>query len=286
MAVYEITERTANKLTVKGNLDGAGVAGQNGQVGKGAHWFVVAKNPQLGAGPGGTGKTEGKYEINSAGNDSLNNKYAGAYLILGDFDFAMLGWVSKPADLKVYRIARSSDKHVWIDDAGADLSSAPHEWMIVMPRTELKRPFEWVVLNAAYKSCQKLAWFSGDLSQMRNKRLVYKQNGEFRWLTERGNYRLVKLPNSGEEDKFTVSWNPGVIERQCDQEGLTLWAANQISGANTYEITYEVALGLLDLSVRVGDRLIDSQIDSGATVSAIRYDLDNQTMNITANSWS
>lgn len=290
-SVYEIKARTSNTFSVIGNTEGAGVKNDKGEVQKGNYWYVLNQPVIYASGQAGVGKKEGKYQITSNSSEELNNKYSGMWLILGDYDFEKLGFKTAPKDLKTFRIASSSDKYLTIDNPSTDLTGAPSKWVIVYPQVEKKRPFEWIALNTSYKSGQRLCWFSGDgsiqpISPLRTQRVVYKENNDFKWTTEKNNYRLVKSSTDGEEDKYSVIYNPSKIDKKKDFSNLAAWAINQINGANAYEINYSITLRPMDFNIQVGDRILDNQIDSGATVTSIKYDLDNYSQNITASSWS
>lgn len=278
---YKIQSFAANSLTVTGNLTDAGTDNN-----KGKHWWITDHDPFVTAGTSGAGMADGQYMIAPSGATTITNQYAGMYLAIGDVATAsgVYSINTKPADLKIYRIAYNSDKFVWVDSPGTNLTGTNSKWVILNPQRETKRPFEIIALNAAWKSLQKLAWNSGDLSSMNNKRIVYKNNNEYQWTTEYQNYRLAKKTDTGLEDQYTVTYNPAVLDKKKQFTELAAWAANQIQGAAAYEVEYQVTLRPPDFNVHIGDRLADNQVDTGATITGIKYDFGNYQVQISASS--
>ena len=283
MAYYKINDSTSTTVTVNGNLTNAGIGDA-----KGKHWFITTAEPPIIDDldfAAGTGGPNGRYEYNAGGSEMLNNDYAGCWLILGARDGASFSFSTAPADLKVYRISTNSGRYFWIDNLETDLTGFSVYWQVAKFPLETKRPFEHIWLNVAYRSLQKLAWDSGDASGVMNKRIIYKQNSQFKWTTEKNNFQLVKSATPGEEDKYTLAYNDQTVNHLCEQAGLAAWAANQIQGATDYEAQFTLVSGFLDFAINLGDRLLDTGVVTTASVAGIRYDLANPQMTIQALSW-
>jgi hypothetical protein len=280
-APYKVTARTTDTLTVQGNLTDAGADG-----GAGAQWMVTDYNPILQTAMDGVGATQGRYQIAADGDDTIINAYAGLLLIAGNIDATTGALLDAPADLKTFVIARDSEKYLYTDKPNEDLTGSPASYMILAPRRETKRLLEWVALNDSWKSLRRLGWASGDVGTTRNKRIVYKNNNEYKWISMAGNYLLKKVETAGEEDKYTVMLNPTPGDVRNDGAALALWASNQIQGANQYKVKYPgVVLQPMDFGLQIGMRPVDTRMDTGATVVGITYDLIAQAQTVEISSW-
>lgn len=283
---YKIKEVDQQIITVYGNLTDCGVDDGNGNKTKGNDWFIVNKDPFYAYGQSGTGGQNGTYEIDTGQDETLTNQYTGMYLVLGNYNANTDGFMDLASDLKIFRIAYSSSKYLFVDQKTKDLTGYPQTWTIVNIQKETKRPFEWVALNTAYDSTQKLAWLSDDLApEIANKRQVNKVNTQFKWTTESNNYQLIKYTQEGMEDQFSVVFNPTVIDHLNQKAELISWATNQVKGSNDLEIQYSISIRPFDFNIQVSDRLYDNRIDSGATVTGIKFDFTNYQMDGTAASW-
>lgn len=292
MQAYRITETMTN-ATVKvfGDLRDAGIDDGSGGKKKGTHWFIWKSDatPFLVAAQNGEGHEQGRYRISSTGSDELINNYAGAYLVIGAYDFTKNAWGDSPSNVKLFRIAYNSEKDLWIDSAGTDLSDTTKygaKYAIVWAPIETKRPYKRMWLNAAYKSGQRLTWMSPNLGTVRNKRIVPKKNDDMKWLTMRNYFKLKKSGEDETGDLFTPVYCNTSSDMVCNLTELSSWALNQINGAKAYQVEYDITLGFIDLDLSVGDRIVDTAIDSGATITSIAYNPLDNSMNISASSWA
>jgi hypothetical protein len=291
-APYKVLSRTADTLTVQGNVSGAGGVNTDGAEQKGAQWMVVSKDPVIARGTTGAGQALGNYRVANADLPDIPeiNQYVGMFLIVATWDDTTQALTMAASDLKSYgvvcNIVSGAYTLLQTNAFKADLSGENAGWMLLRPRLEGKRAFECIELNASYQSLQRLFYFSGDLSALRNKSVVYKQSGEHKWLTQRGNYQLVPSTVAGEEDKYTAVKNEAVVDGRQDLSGLAAWALNQVAGATGYKINYSpLELRPIDFGLRLGDCPVDTGVDSGATVVGLSYDLIKQAVAVTAASW-
>jgi hypothetical protein len=290
---YKLVSRTATTMSVQGNVTGAGGADEKGNYKSGAGWQVVKYNPRIDSREsGGDGQARGIYNIFPEAS-MPDGEYAGYSLVLGGVD-AEGRFTLPPAETFKYRIANNVEGDELVvslttDRPGETLVGKPTAWAVVKLATELRRPYEWIKLNASWVSLQRLACPSGDLAEdYPNKREVTRRNEEFLWRTEWRNYRLVRSTTTGEEDKFTLVYNGESIDRRKDLDvnlfnnGLLNWTRNQLAGTNAAQLNYNITICPIDWSIAIGDRLIDTQVDSGTTVVGLRYELERNRLVIGA----
>lgn len=280
LAYNVISVESAGELVVFGNLSGAGVGDAEGK-----HWLLTDKDPfkvyDNSVTDHGAGSPEGVY-LGGTGDEDITNEYSGMLLALGNKDGSK--FLDPPSAMQVLRIAYNKGEEFYTQGA-TDLTNASAEWCILDIRTERARAYEWVKLNAAYRSLQRLIWWSGDLGTALNKRLVYKNNEQYLWKTMRNNYRLAASFDPGHETDYQVVFNDQTLDVEKQDDELEAWARNQIAGAGDYETNYRITLGIMDLNWAVGDCVVDNRVAQNAAVTGIRFDFNAYTQEITAATW-
>lgn len=281
----QIQSRTASAMTVLGNTSGAGGTSEAGAWQPGAGWAVVGYDPRVAkSASGGTGAADGKYAL-TLDTAVAENELAGYYLVLAGWDASGVPTLA-PASTFMYRITShgtGTEITITTDRTNETLVGKPAEWAIVKLVSQTYRPYEWVKLNCAWESRQRLGFFSGDLaSGIKNKRRVTRRNDDYKWLSEVGNYRLVRSTTDGQEDKFTLTLNEVATDRRKDLAALTAWTIQQLAGTNAVQTRITATLCPIDWTARVGDRLVDTTADSGATITGLQYDLERNTLTIGA----
>lgn len=258
---------TAQTMTVYGNVTGAGGESAGGD------WAVLDLMPFMAYGTAEVGGLDGgRYQILSGGDTTLTNEVAGMYLVLGNFSHALGGFQDAPGDCKIYRISYNSDSVLYLDNGTEDLTGASTTFCIMNPRQESFRQFEAVYLNAAYQSAQKLVYQSADLSALRGKRIVHKQNNEYQWRTLRNYWQL--LAQSGDEDQFVVTYSATAVDAVKQQAALGAWALQSVGGAAAHETQYSLSLPFMELAAQVGDRVTDNNVDTLTSIVNVEHDFE------------
>jgi hypothetical protein len=161
------------------------------------------------------------------------------------------------------------------------LTGFDEHWVISRPRLVTHRLYEWIKLNVAWESLQRLGVFSGDLATTAAKRVVYKRNEDFKWLTQYQNYQVLAADETN-LDQYQVAYNAAVIDAKKDLTALAAWTANQLAGTNLVRKNMSVRISPIDWGMAIGAQLADSGAATGATVAGIRHDIDRASMEIMA----
>lgn len=282
----------SHELRIQGDLSGYGIVDGQGKTAAGNHFQVILKrSPIIDCGTQGSGGSIGKYTTGRT--TYRENEFVGKYLVLGEFNVNTDSWEPKynllgshKDEYKYHRIIGNTSTGIISISDKTNLTGVSAFWKIVAPKTEFKRPYEWVVLNTAFESLRKLEYFSDDLNELNVKKMVTVKNTDYKWNAQYNNY--VFYVDEQDNNKLKVKLNldgqsqPVWVDTLNQSEELELWADNEKSGELDAKNIIEGELPFFDLNIRVGDKLFLNGNDTGCSFVRLDYDFHKKSIRFRA----